>query len=418
MKEKILILNGGSSSLKFSLYEMPESNEIVNGYIEKIGKEDSFYTLKFNGEKLEKKIVIMNHTEAVQTMVQELLDNNFISSISEIKGIGHRVLHGGEFYSESVLIDDEVLDNIKSLTKLGPLHHLGEIAGIESMKEVMPNVPQVAVFDTAFHQTMPKENYMYAVPYEWYKENGVRKYGFHGTSHKYITETMQKQLGKEDVNLIVCHIGSGASMCCVKNGKCFDTTMGLTPLDGLVMGTRCGNIDSSIIEYICKERNLSVEEVNTILNKQSGLFGIAGKNDYRDLEELVLQGNERAKLALNMLQNSITKYIAQYYMELDGNVDAIVFTAGIGENGKLLRSNIVNNISNSLGIKLNKEVNDNISRRDKYQSGLISTEDSKIKVLVIPTNEEYMILKDTYEISKKKNNKTYGIVLKNDEAGK
>ena len=418
MKEKILILNGGSSSLKFSLYEMPDSKEIVNGYIEKIGKEDSFYTLKFNGEKLEKKKVIMNHTEAVQTMIQELLDNRFISDISDIKGIGHRVLHGGEFYSESVLIDDKVLDNIKSLTKLGPLHHPGEIAGIESMKEVMPNVPQVAVFDTAFHQTMPKENYTYAVPYEWYKENGVRKYGFHGTSHKYITETMQEQLGKEDVNLIVCHIGSGASMCCVKDGKCFDTTMGLTPLDGLVMGTRCGSIDSSIIEYICKERNLSVEQVNTILNKQSGLLGIAGKNDYRDVEQLVLQGNERATLALNMLQNSIVKYIAQYYFELDGNVDAIVFTAGIGENGKLLRANIVNSISNSLGIKLNKEVNDNISRRDKYQSGLISTEDSKIKVLVIPTNEEYMILKDTYEISKKKNNKTYGIVLKNDEAGK
>ena len=406
MSEKYLIINAGSSSLKFSLYNMPETQEIVNGYIEKIGNSDSFYTLKYNDNKLEKHKEIMNHTEAVETMLEELLENSFIQEISDIKGIGHRVLHGGEFYSASVLIDEDVLDNIKSLTKLGPLHHPGEIAGIESMKNIMPNVPQVAVFDTAFHQTMPKENYMYAVPYEWYDENGVRKYGFHGTSHKYITETMQKTLDKEDVNLIICHIGSGASMCCVKNGKCFNTTMGLTPLDGLVMGTRCGTIDSSIIEYICKERNLSVDEVNEILNKKSGLLGIAGKNDFRDLEALAMTGDEKAKLAINMLQNSITKFIAQYYVELDGMVDAIIFTAGIGENGILLRANIVNSISKALNIELNEDVNNNIARFKEKQSGIISTSDSKTRVFVIPTDEEYMILKDTYEISKinEKNN--------------
>lgn len=400
MSEKYLIINAGSSSLKFSLYNMPETIEIVNGYIEKIGNADSFYTLKYAGNKVEKKQVIMNHTDAVQTMLKELLDNNFIQDVSDIKGIGHRVLHGGEYYSESVLIDDIVLDNIKSLTKLGPLHHPGEIAGIESMKCVMPDVPQVAVFDTAFHQTMPKENYMYAVPYEWYEENGVRKYGFHGTSHKYITETMQKQLGKEDVNLIICHVGSGASMCCVKDGKCFNTTMGLTPLDGLVMGTRCGTIDSSIIEYICKERNMSVEDVNTVLNKQSGLLGIAGKNDFRDLEELANNGDEKAKLAIKMLQNSITKFIAQYYVELNGVVDAIVFTAGIGENGISLRANVVNSLSNALNIKLDENTNNQIAKFKENQAGVISTPDSKIGVYVIPTNEEYMILKDTYEISK------------------
>lgn len=400
MSEKYLIINAGSSSLKFSLYNMPETIEIVNGYIEKIGNTDSFYTLKYAGNKVEKKQVIMNHTDAVQTMLKELLDNNFIQDVSDIKGIGHRVLHGGEYYSESVLIDDIVLDNIKSLTKLGPLHHPGEIAGIESMKSVMPDVPQVAVFDTAFHQTMPKENYMYAVPYEWYEENGVRKYGFHGTSHKYITETMQKQLGKKDVNLIICHVGSGASMCCVKNGKCFNTTMGLTPLDGLVMGTRCGTIDSSIIEYICKERNMSVEDVNTVLNKQSGLLGIAGKNDFRDLEELANSGDEKAKLAIKMLQNSITKFIAQYYVELNGIVDAIVFTAGIGENGISLRANVVNSLSNALSIKLDENTNNKIAKFKENQSGVISTPDSKIVVYVIPTDEEYMILKDTYEISK------------------
>lgn len=400
MNEKFLIINAGSSSLKFSLYNMPETIEIVNGYIEKIGNQDSFYTLKHNGNKVEKKKVILNHTDAVETMLEELLGNSFIKDVLDIKGIGHRVLHGGEYYSESVLIDDNVLENIKSLTKLGPLHHPGEIAGIESMKSVMPDVPQVAVFDTAFHQTMPKDNYMYAVPYEWYEENGVRKYGFHGTSHKYITETMQKQLGKEDVNLIICHVGSGASMCCVKNGKCFNTTMGLTPLDGLVMGTRCGTIDSSIIEYICKERNMSVEDINTVLNKKSGLLGIAGKNDFRDLEELANNGDEKAQLAIKMLQNSIIKFIAQYYVELDGMVDAIVFTAGIGENGISLRANIVNSLSNALNIKLNEESNNNIAKFKEKQSGVISTPDSKINVVVIPTNEEYMILKDTYEISK------------------
>lgn len=412
MSEKFLIINAGSSSLKFSLYDMPETKEIVNGYIEKIGNQDSFYTLKYNGQKAEKNKIIMNHTEAVQTMLEELLENQFINDVSDIKGIGHRVLHGGEFYAESVIIDEEVLNNIKALTKLGPLHHPGEIAGIESMQNVMPNVPQVAVFDTAFHQTMPKENYLYAVPYSWYEENGVRKYGFHGTSHKYITETMKQYFNKEDVNLIICHIGSGASMCCVKDGKCYNTTMGLTPLDGLVMGTRSGNIDSSIIEYICKERNLSVEEVTKILNKQSGLLGIAGKNDFRDLENLANNGDEKAKLAIKMLRNSIIKFIAQYYIELNGNVDAIVFTAGIGENAITLRSDIVNSISNAMNIKLDKDANDNIARFKEQQSGVISTPDSKIKVMVVPTNEEYMILKDTFDLSQKVKTKGYSKTLK------
>lgn len=412
MSEKFLIINAGSSSLKFSLYDMPETKEIVNGYIEKIGNLDSFYTLKYNGQKAEKSKVIMNHTEAVQTMLEELLENQFISDVSDIKGIGHRVLHGGEFYAESVIIDEEVLNNIKALTKLGPLHHPGEIAGIESMQSVMPNVPQVAVFDTAFHQTMPKENYMYAVPYSWYEENGVRKYGFHGTSHKYITETMQTYFDKKDVNLIICHIGSGASMCCVKDGKCHNTTMGLTPLDGLVMGTRSGTIDSSIIEYICKERNLSVEEATSILNKQSGLLGIAGKNDFRDLENLSNSGDEKAKLAIKMLRNSIVKFIAQYYVELNGQVDALVFTAGIGENAMTLRSDIVNSISNAMNIELDVDANDNIARFKENQSGIISTPDSKFKVMVIPTNEEYMILKDTFELSQQVKSKGHSKVLK------
>lgn len=413
MNEKYLVINAGSSSLKFSLYDMPESTELVNGYVEKIGSEESFYTLKFNGDKIKKACPISNHTDAVKIMMNELLANQFISSLDEIKGVGHRILHGGEFYSESTLIDEEVMNNIRSLTKLGPLHHPGEIAGIESMVEVLPDVPQVAVFDTVFHQTMPIENYLYAVPYEWYEENGVRKYGFHGTSHKYITETMKKKYDKEEVNLIICHIGSGASLSCIKEGKCFDTTMGLTPLDGLIMGTRCGSIDPSIIEYICKEKGLSVSEINMILNKQSGLLGIAGKNDYRDLTKLANSGNERAKLALKMFKNSIIKYIANYYFELNGKIDALIFTAGIGENGIPLRKEIMESISAPMHVFLDENTNDSIASNKEKQSGKISTDESAFDVLVVPTDEEYMILKDTYDIIQKTNQKSHKkLVLK------
>ena len=405
MKEKYLVINAGSSSLKFSLYEMPEGNEIVNGYIEKIGQQDSFYTLKYNGKKEIKNKIIINHLNAVEVMINELLDNNFIKNVSEIKGVGHRVVHGGEKYSDSVIIDEEAIKNIESLVKLGPLHQPGNLIGIKEIQKAIPGATQVAVFDTAFHQTMPKENYIYPVPYSWYEENGVRKYGFHGTSHKYITETMQEYFDREDINLIICHIGSGASMSCIKNGKCLDTTMGLTPLDGLMMGTRSGSIDPSIIEYICKERNLTLEEVTSILNKESGLKGISGKSDFRDVHALATEGNSNAKLAQKLLEKSIINFIAQYYFELEGNVDAIVFTAGLGENVSCVRENIVNFISRPMGIKLNKELNDNIASFKKYQSGVITTEDSKIKVMVIPTNEEYMILKDTFNLKNQKQKK-------------
>ena len=407
MKEKYLVINGGSSSLKFSLYEMPEKQELVNGIVEKIGLNGSSYTLKSSAGKIEEKTPVKNHAEAVSVMLNALQKNNFIEDINEIKGVGHRVLHGGEFYSDSVVIDDEVLNNIKELTKLGPLHHPGEIAGIESMQTLLPGIPQVAVFDTAFHQTMPKQNYMYAVPYSWYKENGVRKYGFHGTSHKYITKKMQEKLGYDDVNLIICHIGSGASISCVNHGKCQNTTMGLTPLDGLVMGTRCGQIDPSILEYICHERGLTIEEVTEALNHASGLKGIGGESDFRDLTAKAESGDENAQLALEMFKDSIIKFIAQYYFELNGDVDAIIFTAGVGENSFELREGIVEAISRPLNIKLDKEANNNISRRSKYQEGTISTEDSNIKVMVIPTDEESVILNDTIRLSNvQEHNKT------------
>ncbi len=394
---KFLCVNAGSSSLKFQLFEMPEETVIISGYIEKIGLEDSFWTTKVNGEKIRGAKYLKNHNEAVQVLIDELLEHKAVESLDEIKGVGHRVLHGGEKYSDSVLIDDEVIQSIKDLTKLGPLHHPGNLAGIEALKEVLPNVPMVAVYDTAFHQTMPKENYMYPVPYEWYLKYGVRKYGFHGTSHKYITTVMKEKLGKENVNLIICHVGSGASISAVKDGKCYDTTMGLTPLDGLMMGTRSGSIDPSILEYVCKESGESIADVTNDLNKKSGLLGVSGFSDARDVEEAAAKGDERAILALNMYNDRVAKYIAEYFIELDGKVDAIVFTAGVGENGFEARSNIIKRV-NALGIKLDEKVNETIAGFKDVHEGVISAKSSKVPVWVVPTNEELMIIKDTYKI--------------------
>lgn len=394
---KILCVNAGSSSLKFQLYEMPQEKAIISGYIEKVGIEGSFWNTKINGQKIKGEKDLKNHTEAVEVMLDEILKYKAVENLDEIKAIGHRVLHGGEKYSAAVLIDDKVIQDIKDLTKLGPLHHPGNIAGIEAMQKALPGVPNVAVFDTAFHQTMPQVNFMYPVPYEWYEKYGVRKYGFHGTSHKYITETMKKKLGKENVNLIICHVGSGASISCIKDGKCFDTTMGLTPLDGLMMGTRCGSIDPSIIEYICKETGKDVSEITNDLNKKSGLLGICGHNDNRDVEKAIAEGDPKARLALDMYVDIIDRFIAEYYIELDGNVDAIVMTAGVLENGSETRSAILNKLK-PFGIEVDEETNSKIAGFKDIHEGLITTPNSKIPVYVIPTNEEIMIIRDTYDL--------------------
>ena len=394
---KFLCVNAGSSSLKFQLFEMPEEKVLISGYIEKVGIKGSFWNTKIDGKKIKGEKDLKNHTEAVKVMLDELLKYKAVKSLDEIKGVGHRVLHGGEKYSDSVLVDDEVIQNIKDLTKLGPLHHPGNLAGIEAMQEALPNVPMVAVYDTAFHQTMPKENYMYPIPMEWYEKYGVRKYGFHGTSHKYITEEMQKKLGREDVNLIIAHVGSGGSLSAVKNGKCYDTTMGLTPLDGIMMGTRSGSIDPSIIDYVCKESGLNVAEVTMMLNKKSGYLGISGHSDSRDVEQAAKDGDENAELAIKMYNNRVAKYIADYYIELDGKVDAIVFTAGVGENGIDFRASVIEKLA-PLGLALDEEANNNIaSYKDKHE-GIISLKDSSIPVYVLPTNEEIMIIRDTYEL--------------------
>ena len=314
--------------------------------------------------------------------------------MEEIKGIGHRVLHGGEIYSDSVIIDDKVLNDIVDMTNLGPLHHPGEIDGIKAMMEALPKAKQVAVFDTAFHQTMPAISYIYAIPYEWYTKYKVRKYGFHGTSHKYITGLMQEILDKKDVNIISCHIGSGSSIAAIKEGKCYDTTMGLTPLDGLMMGTRSGSIDPSILGYVCKEANMSIEEVTRALNKESGCLAICGVSDNRDIEVKMNEGSEMATLGFEMFCDRIAKYIVDYYIELEGKVDAIVFTAGVGENGILARSEVLKRLK-PIGITVNEEANGNIASYKENNSGIISGDDSSIKVYVEPTNEELMIALDT-----------------------
>ncbi len=397
---KILTVNAGSSSLKFNCIELPERKELINGYFEKIGLNGSFYTIKINGSKTKREVDLKDHSVAIQYLIEELFSNNIIKSLDEIDGVGHRIVHGGDKYSQSVLIDDEVIKTVEELSSLAPLHNPANILGIKAFKEALPNTPMVGVFDTAFHQTLEKTEFLYPVPYEWYEKYGIRKYGFHGTSHKYITKRMQEILGKEKVNLISCHIGSGGSICCIKHGKSIDTTMGFSPNSGIMMGTRSGDIDYSIIPYLMKKTGKSLEEVDNILNKQSGLLGISGiASDHRDLEEEIKIGNEQCILADKMYMKTIVKYIAEYYVKLNGNVDALVFTAGLGENAREFRSLIVDKL-HALEIHLDEKINMNTAGflKNGIAEGIISNKYSNIPVYVIPTNEELMIALDTYEI--------------------
>ena len=398
---KILVINAGSSSLKFSLIEMPEEKEIAHGLIGRIGLELSEWKLVKDNVTKKGEIKIVNHSEAFDFMLTILKSNKVINNTREINGFGHRILHGGEKYKNSVVITDKVLNDIKDLTPLGPLHHPGEIAGIEAAQEVFKGVPNVAVFDTAFHQTIDENKYIYPVPYEWYQNYGVRKYGFHGTSHKYITETMQNILNKEDINIISCHIGSGASITAIKNSKSFDTTMGLTPLDGLMMCTRSGSVDPSILDYVSKQTGKSLATLTDELNKGSGFLGICGFSDWRDVEENMRKKDKLAILAIELITESAARYIWNYYRELDGKVDAIVFTAGIGENASLYRELVVNKLK-LLGIQLDQQKNNETAAFKEIKQGIISTNDSNIPVYVIPTNEEIEIARDTYNLTKPK----------------
>ena len=389
---EILSVNAGSSSLKFQLYEMPEEKVLISGIMERIGIGNSFYTIKLNGEKIKKETELNNHEKAFEVLVQELEENKVVESLDEIKGIGHRIVQGGDYFDKTVVIDDDVLSKIDELSSLAPLHNPAAVVGIKAAIEVFPNAIQTAVFDTAFHQTMPKENYLYALPMSWYRDYKVRRYGAHGTSHKYVAERMNEILGRNDTKLITCHIGNGASVSAVLNGKCLNTSMGLTPNAGLIMGTRCGDIDASIIPYIMEKTNKSPKEIDNIINKESGLLAISEKSsDSRDIEDGIAAGDEKCILAQKMYVRKIVDYIARYYVEMKG-CDAIVFTAGIGEKAIDTRRDIINELD-VLGIKLDSEAN-NV----KSEERLISTKDSKIACYIIPTDEELMIARDTFNL--------------------
>lgn len=389
---KILSVNAGSSSLKFRLYEMPTEEVLISGVFERIGIEGSFYTIKLNGEKIKKEAKLTNHEDAFKILVDELIENKVITSTDEIKAIGHRTVQGGEKYDHTVIIDDSVINDMVKYSPLAPLHNPAAITGIRAAQNVFKNAVQTAVFDTAFHATMDKVNYIYPVPYEWYTKYGVRKYGMHGTSHRFISKRINEILGREDTKVITCHIGNGASISAVVNGKCIDTSMGLTPNAGVMMGSRCGDIDCSIVPYIMKQENMTPEEIDSALNKQSGLLGVSGvSSDSRDVEDAIKEGNERCILAQNMYVRKIINYIAMYYVEM-GGADAIIFTAGVGENSISTRKQIIDGLS-ALGIKLDEEAN-NCRGEEK----LISTEDSKVACYIIPTDEELMIARDTYEL--------------------
>lgn len=395
---KILTVNAGSSSLKFNVIELPEEKELISGYFEKIGMEGSFYNVKIDGKKTEHVVDMKNHLDAVECLKQELFDNKIISSLSDISGVGHRLVHGGDKFKDSVLITDEVIAACEEFTDLAPLHNPAMISCVRAFKEAMPTTPMVAVFDTSFHQTMAEREFLYSVPYEWYQKYGIRKYGFHGTSHKYITKKMQELLGKDSVNIINCHIGSGGSLCCIKNSKSIDTTMGFSPNAGIMMGTRCGDIDYSIIPYYMSKSGKSLKEVDNILNKESGLLGISQKySDHRDIEEEMAKGDKQSILANDMYVDRIAGYIARYYVKLEGKVDALVFTAGLGENAIEFRRDILKKLE-CIGIIVDEEENDKIARFRDIQEGKISSSESKVPIYVVPTDEELMIALDTYNI--------------------
>ena len=394
---KILVINCGSSSLKYQLINMENEGVLAQGLVERIGIEGSILTQKVNGEKYIIKEPMENHKDAIKLVLEALVDekHGVIKNMDEISAVGHRVVHGGEKYSKSVLVDEDVMAYSEECVKLAPLHNRPNIIGIEACKALMPNTPMAVVFDTAFHGTMPKEAYSYALPYELYKENGIRKYGFHGTSHKYVSGKVAEVLGKDikDLKIVTCHLGNGVSLTAVKNGKSIDTTMGFTPLAGMPMGTRSGDIDPAIVIYLIKELGYSVDEVNEILNKKSGILGISGlSSDFRDVRDAAYKkGDERSLLAIDIYTYKIRTQIGAYAAAM-GGLDVIVFTAGIGENADMIREGCLKNLE-FLGVYLDKEKN-----KQNGEIAEISKDDSKVKVFVIPTNEELMIAKETMEL--------------------
>ncbi len=400
---KILVINAGSSSIKYQLIDMENEQVLAKGLCDRIGIAGGNFKHKVGGrEDYKLEVQMKNHAEAVQLVLDTLVspEHGVIGSLSEISAVGHRVLHGGEKFSGSVVIDEKVLATIEECCELGPLHNPHNLTGIRACEKLMPGVPQVAVFDTGFHQTMPDYAYLYALPYEYYEKYHIRRYGFHGTSHRYVSMRAAEMLGKkpEELRIVTCHLGNGSSIAAVKNGKCYDTTMGLTPLEGILMGTRCGSIDPAIVPLLMKKENLTPDEIDTIMNKKSGILGLTGgvTSDNRDIEEGARNGNKRYQLIEAMLVHQLTKYIGGYAAAM-GGVDAIVFAGGIGENNPHYRSRVAENLA-FLGVKIDEETNQKAKRTSVEYD--ISAPDARVKMLVIPTNEELMIAKDTEELTR------------------
>ena len=397
---KILVLNCGSSSLKYQLIDMSNEEVLCIGLVERIGIDGSI--LKQEKDGVEGKLVVeqpmKNHQDAIKLVLDAVVDAKFggVKEISEVEAVGHRVVHGGEKFAGSVLITDEVKAALVECTDLAPLHNPANIMGIEACEAILPGVPMVGVFDTAFHQTMPKESYLYGLPHELYTKYGVRRYGFHGTSHKYVSQRAAEMLGKniEDTKIITCHLGNGASIAAIKGGKCVDTSMGFTPLEGLIMGTRCGDIDAAILPFLMEKEGLDAKGLSDLMNKKSGVYGMTGiSSDFRDIEDGAAAGNELAQVALVAYVQKVKKYIGSYAAEMNG-VDAVVFTAGVGENGIGIRADISSNME-FLGMKIDEDAN-----KVRGKERVISTEDSKVKILLIPTNEELVIARDTLGLVK------------------
>ncbi len=395
---KILVLNCGSSSLKYQLMDMNTENVLAKGNYERIGQSNSFLTHKVNEEKHVFENPVKDHNEAIQFVLNQLMSNEYgvIKDINEISGVGHRIVHGGEKFTKSTVVNENVIEEIRNCIPLAPLHNPAAILGIEACKNLMPNAKMVTVFDTAFHQTMPKKAYLYAIPYKYYEKYSIRKYGAHGTSHKYVANRVAELMNKniKDLKIVTCHLGQGASLAAVKNGICIDTSMGLTPLGGIPMGTRSGDLDPSVVTFLMNKEKLTADEMTEILNKESGVYGISEVTpDFRDIEEAAANGNEKAILALDLYAYLVAQFIAKYIVSM-GGLDTIVFTAGVGERGPETRRNICNYLK-CFGVKIDEKINDCKGKELK-----ISTENSKVSVYVVPTNEELMIARETLELIK------------------
>ncbi len=397
---KILVINAGSSSIKYQLIDMENELVLAKGLCDRIGIAGGNFKHQPHGKDAYKvEVQMANHSEAIRLVTDALIDKDHgvIESMSEISAVGHRVLHGGEKFSGSVIINDDVIAAIEECCELGPLHNPHNLTGIRACAEIIPNVPQVAVFDTGFHQTMPDYAYLYALPYEYYEKYKIRRYGFHGTSHRYVSQRAAAMLGREDIKIVTCHLGNGSSISAVVNGKCLDTTMGLTPAEGIMMGTRAGSIDPAIIPLLMEKENMSPKDIDTMINKKSGILGVSQvTSDNRDIEEGARNGNERYKLIENMLCHQLTKYIGGFAAAM-GGIDAVVFTGGIGENNPQYRTKVAEKLE-FLGVKIDEELNQKAKRTSDEND--ISTPDAKVKMLVIPTNEELMIARDTLELVK------------------